>query len=181
MHSSQHLCWSQARRPPEESKLFHYGFLRFVTLMLTNVYVDGFNLYYGCSRARRTSGWTLARCAKRCCHRTRSIASVTSRPRSVLKRTRKGRCARPPTSGTPDGPRVDGAAPPSPVTPGSGCLQLHPTATTARRCPVSPPYVTIEPRDAGRFDQAFFPHPGGASGAAPDQCGCSRKHRAALL
>ena len=28
MHSSQHLCWSQARRPPEESKLFHYGFLR---------------------------------------------------------------------------------------------------------------------------------------------------------
>lgn len=72
--------------------------LGFSTLMLANVYVDGSTSTKAVSRARRTSGWVSERCARRCCHRTRFSASVTSRPRSALKRIRISRCARAPTS-----------------------------------------------------------------------------------
>jgi hypothetical protein len=69
-----------------------------VTLMLTNVYVDGFNLYYGCLKGTPYKWLDLGALCQVLLppNKIQRIRYFT--PRSALKRTRISRCARAPTS-----------------------------------------------------------------------------------
>ena len=84
--------------------------------MRTNVYVDGFNLYYGCLKERRTAGSTWRRCARGCCRSARSTAFGTSRAGvgPTEQATRSGppghvspRPGDPPSRVNPSGPLLD--------------------------------------------------------------------------